>query len=130
MEWMNWLVRIAAGVRFGNALALQSPERRALPGTQAKLQVVWSQGAGLVGVGLSLLYLLQEKLIYVPRIPGVSNAMVYTPDEFAFSYEVPRPAGPQPAATAPLPASPHNLSPCVCVCVSSSRSAPSHCGRR
>ncbi len=41
-----------------------------------------------MGVGLSLLYFLQEKLIYVPRIPGVSNDIVYTPKDFGFSYEV------------------------------------------
>mmetsp|Transcript_5735 Transcript_5735/g.16410 ORF Transcript_5735/g.16410 Transcript_5735/m.16410 type:complete len:339 (-) Transcript_5735:264-1280(-) len=57
MDWMNWLVRISAG------------------------------GAGVVGVGLSLLYFLQEKLIYVPRIPGVSNDIVYLPKDFGFSYE-------------------------------------------
>lgn len=42
---------------------------------------------GLAGVGLSLMYMLQEKLIYVPRIPGVSNDFVYTPDQFSFSFE-------------------------------------------
>lgn len=42
----------------------------------------------MVGVGLSLLYFLQEKLIYVPRIPGVSNDIVYLPKDFGFSYEV------------------------------------------
>jgi hypothetical protein len=42
----------------------------------------------VVGLGLSLLYLLQEKLIYVPRVPGVTNDLVYTPDKFGFKYEV------------------------------------------
>lgn len=41
----------------------------------------------MVGLGLSLLYLLQEKLIYVPRVPGVTNDLVYTPDKFGFKYE-------------------------------------------
>lgn len=42
---------------------------------------------GVTGLGLSLMYALQEKLIYVPRIPGVSNELVYTPDKFGFSFE-------------------------------------------
>lgn len=46
------------------------------------------QGAGVVGVGLSLLYLLQEKLLYVPRVPGVTNDLVYKPDAFGFKFEV------------------------------------------
>lgn len=57
MSVMSWLARIVAG------------------------------GGVVVGLGLSLLYLLQEKLIYVPRVPGVTNDLVYKPDAFGFKFE-------------------------------------------
>ena len=73
-------------------------------------------GVGITGLGLSLMYIFQGKLVrdrehcvtlcctaavktplmtcicaaqlYMPRIPGVSNDVVYLPDSFGFSYEV------------------------------------------
>ena len=80
-----------------------APDEAPWPSTGFCLVLLWAvltaalrvQGTGLVGVGLSLLFFLQEKLIYVPRIPGVSNDIVYTPKDFGFSYEVPPQLRPQ-----------------------------------
>ncbi|KAK9811929.1 hypothetical protein WJX73_000425 [Symbiochloris irregularis] len=44
-------------------------------------------GGGIAGAGLALLYTLQEKLIYVPRLPGLPNPYVYTPTRFGLQYE-------------------------------------------
>ncbi|KAL3149046.1 hypothetical protein ABBQ32_001891 [Trebouxia sp. C0010 RCD-2024] len=45
-------------------------------------------GVGLVvGLGLGLVYQFQEKLLYLPRIPGVSNDFAYLPDRFGLAYE-------------------------------------------
>ena len=45
------------------------------------------QIGGLAGVALGLLYFLQEKIIYVPAIPGIPRDYPYTPDEFGLDYD-------------------------------------------
>lgn len=42
---------------------------------------------GLMGAALGLLYFFQEKIIYVPRLPGIPNEYPYLPDAFGLSYE-------------------------------------------
>lgn len=45
-------------------------------------------GVGVVvGLGLGLVYQFQEKLLYMPRIPGVPNGFAYLPDRFGLEYE-------------------------------------------
>ncbi|KAL0054970.1 hypothetical protein WJX82_005301 [Trebouxia sp. C0006] len=41
----------------------------------------------VVAVGLGLVYQFQEKLLYLPRIPGVPNEFAYLPDRFGLEYE-------------------------------------------
>ncbi|KAL4859586.1 Alpha/beta hydrolase domain-containing protein WAV2 [Chlorella vulgaris] len=43
--------------------------------------------AGLAGIALALVYFLQEKILYVPRLPGVSNEYPHLPDAFQLRYE-------------------------------------------
>lgn len=42
---------------------------------------------GLVGLAVSLLYFLQEKILYVPRLPGIPNDYPYFPDAFHLAFE-------------------------------------------
>ncbi|KAI7839221.1 hypothetical protein COHA_007034 [Chlorella ohadii] len=42
---------------------------------------------GLVGLAVSLLYFLQEKILYVPRLPGIPNEYPYLPDAFHLNFE-------------------------------------------
>ncbi|PSC75999.1 alpha beta-hydrolase superfamily isoform B [Micractinium conductrix] len=42
---------------------------------------------GVVGLALGLLYFLQEKIIYVPRLPGIPAEYPYLPDAFRLAYE-------------------------------------------
>ncbi|KAK9832839.1 hypothetical protein WJX81_005824 [Elliptochloris bilobata] len=44
-------------------------------------------GGVLAGAVLGLIYVFQEKLIYIPRIPGVPNTFPYLPDKFGLEYE-------------------------------------------
>jgi hypothetical protein len=45
------------------------------------------QVGGLAGAALGLLYFLQEKVIYVPVLPGIPRDYPYYPDEFGLKYE-------------------------------------------
>lgn len=45
------------------------------------------QIGGLTAVGLSLLYALQEKILYVPVIPGVPRRYINIPNDFGLEYE-------------------------------------------
>lgn len=42
---------------------------------------------GVMGLALGLLYFLQEKIIYVPRLPGIPNDYPYLPDSFGMAFE-------------------------------------------
>ncbi|GMH44444.1 hypothetical protein BSKO_12396 [Bryopsis sp. KO-2023] len=42
---------------------------------------------GLAGVGLGLLYALQEKMLYVPVIPGGERGYEFTPNQFQINHE-------------------------------------------
>jgi abhydrolase domain-containing protein 13 len=42
---------------------------------------------GLAGVALGLLYFFQEKILYVPSIPGLPRDYPYYPDAFGLEYE-------------------------------------------
>ncbi|KAK9820327.1 hypothetical protein WJX72_009019 [[Myrmecia] bisecta] len=44
-------------------------------------------GTSIVGLGLAALWALQEKLIYLPRLPGIPNDFPYLPDSFGLDYE-------------------------------------------
>jgi abhydrolase domain-containing protein 13 len=45
------------------------------------------QAATLASLGLGLLVTFQERLIYLPRIPGVPDAFPFYPDRFGLEYE-------------------------------------------
>ncbi|KXZ56506.1 hypothetical protein GPECTOR_1g453 [Gonium pectorale] len=42
---------------------------------------------GVAGLGLALLYFFQEKILYVPRIPGLPSGIWKYPNEFQLEYE-------------------------------------------
>lgn len=42
---------------------------------------------GIAGLGLALLYFFQEKILYVPRIPGLPSGIWKYPNEFQLEYE-------------------------------------------
>lgn len=42
---------------------------------------------GLAGLGIGLLYFMQEKLLYVPVLPGMAKEYDYNPSQFEMSYE-------------------------------------------
>ncbi|KAK9838633.1 hypothetical protein WJX74_000226 [Apatococcus lobatus] len=44
-------------------------------------------GGGLAAIGLGALYCFQEKLIYIPKLPGVPNEMAAYPDRYHMDYE-------------------------------------------
>ena len=45
------------------------------------------QVGGLAGAALTLLYFFQEKIIYVPVLPGMPRQYPYYPDAFGLAYE-------------------------------------------
>lgn len=50
------------------------------------LRAVYGVG-GVAGLGLALLYFFQEKLLYVPRIPGLPSGIWKYPNEFGLEFE-------------------------------------------
>ncbi|GFR41473.1 hypothetical protein Agub_g2163 [Astrephomene gubernaculifera] len=42
---------------------------------------------GIAGLGVTLLYLFQDKILYVPRIPGLPSGIWKYPNEFKLEYE-------------------------------------------
>lgn len=50
------------------------------------LRIAASAG-GLYLVGVGLMYFFQEKMVYVPRLPGMPNEFVHLPDKFRLEYE-------------------------------------------
>lgn len=42
---------------------------------------------GIAAIAVALLYILQEKLIYIPKLPGVPAELAYFPDQFGMAFE-------------------------------------------